>query len=288
VCLKATLPTKSLELSFMMPKPTVVCVPGAWHTPDIYARTLGILEEHGYPTIGLPLASVGASPPHMSFDEDVKGIRDCLTKLVVEEEKDVVLATHSYAGMPGAEAPVGLGKKDREAANKKGGVIRLVFIMAYAMPEGFQPTAGGVQFSDWIKVDMEVSLSVLPICHKSNGFENGIATVAPDDAKSIFYNDMSSEDGDLWASKLYHQSLGVFTSTTSHAAWRYIPSTYVIGTEDQSTFTPELVSFIIDTAKKIEPTAFDVVERCDGGHCLMINRPEWLADVLRRAAGENV
>lgn len=113
-------------------------------------------------------------------------------------------------------------------------------------------------------------------------------TVNPDDAKRIFYNDMSDEEGNLWASKLSHHSIGVYTSTTSYAAWRYIPSTYVIATQDQTAFTPEVVSFIIDTARKIEPTAFDVVERCDAGHCLMISRPEWLADVLRRAAGENV
>jgi hypothetical protein len=143
-------------------KPTVVCVPGAWHTPEIYAKTLSILEEHGYPTIGLPLASAGASPSHPNFGEDVKGIRDCLAKLVVEEEKEVALVTHSYTGMPGAEAPVGLGKKDREAAGKKGGVIRLVFIMAFAMPEGFQPTAGGAQFPEWMKLDMDVSLRTLP------------------------------------------------------------------------------------------------------------------------------
>jgi hypothetical protein len=163
-CLKATLPITLLELSFTMSKPTIVCVPGAWHTPDIYAKTLSILEEHGYPTIGLPLASVGASPPHTSFDEDVKEIRDCLAQLVVEEEKEVILVMHSYTGMPGAEAPVGLGRKDREAANRKGGVIRLVFIMAFAMPEGFQPTAGGAQFPDWMKVDMQVSLRILTMC----------------------------------------------------------------------------------------------------------------------------
>jgi len=43
---------------------------------------------------------------------------------------------------------------------------------------------------------------------------------------------------------------------------------------------------IINGAMQLEPSAFDVVERCDGGHCLMISRPQWLADVLRRAAGE--
>jgi pimeloyl-ACP methyl ester carboxylesterase len=270
-----------------MSKPTIVCVPGAWHSPDIYARVLDILNEYGYPTIGLPLPSVGAVPPNMSFDEDVNGIRNCLTKLVVEEEKDVVLVMHSYTGMPGAEAPAGLGKKERQAANLKGGVIRLVFIMAFAMPEGFQPTAGGVQFPEWMKADMEVSECLDLGWQLSNTAQNGIVTVPLEDAKKIFYNDISPEEGDAWASKLAHQSIGVYTSTTSYAAWRHIPSTYVIGTEDKTTFTPGLVDFIINSARSIEPSAFDVVEKCDGGHCLMISRPEWLADVLRRAAGES-
>jgi len=269
-----------------MSRPTVVCVPGAWHGPEIYAKTLSILTEHNYPTVALPLPSVGASPPHTSFDEDVKGIRDCLTKLVIEEEKEVVLVTHSYSGMPGAEAPVGLGKRDREAAGKKGGVIRLVFIMAFAMPEGFQPTAGGAQFPEWMKPDMEVSYCAFSLLHKFDAHKNGTVTVPTEDAKRVFYHGISSEEGDLWASKLSHQSIGVYTSTTSYAAWRHIPSTYVVGTEDKTLFTPEFVDSIIETAKKIEPTAVDVVERCDGGHCLMISRPEWLANVLRRAAGE--
>jgi hypothetical protein len=136
--------------------------------------------------------------------------------------------------VPGAEAPVGLGKKERKAAGKEGGAIRLVFIMAFAMPEGFQPTAGGAQFPEWIKADMEVSSHVINIDHGPNDSKNGIVTVYHEDAKSIFYNDISFEEGDLWASKLTHQSIGVYTSTTSYAAWRYIPSTYVIGTEDKT------------------------------------------------------
>lgn len=61
-----------------------------------------------------------------------------------------------------------------------------------------------------------------------------------------------------------------------------------MGTEDKTTFTMEMVDYMINNAKSIEPSAFDVVEKCDGGHCLMISRPEWLADVLRRAAGEKI
>ena len=113
-------------------------------------------------------------------------------------------------------------------------------------------------------------------------------TVSPSDAKAIFYNDLSPAQADEWASTLTHQSLGVYSSTQTYAAWRYIPSTYVIGERDQTIFTPRVVDMIINGAREMEPSAFDVVERCDGGHCLMISRPEWLAGVLRRAAGEVV
>jgi pimeloyl-ACP methyl ester carboxylesterase len=142
-----------------MVKPTIMCVPGAWHSPEVYSEVFKILEGYGYPTVGLPLPSVGATPPHTDFHEDVQAIRDCLTKLIVEEEKEVILVTHSYTGMPGAEAPIGLGKKEREEKGLQGGLTRLVFIMTFAMPEGFQPTAGGAQYPEWMKVDVDVRYS---------------------------------------------------------------------------------------------------------------------------------
>jgi pimeloyl-ACP methyl ester carboxylesterase len=143
----------------MPTKPTIVFVPGAWHTPAIYASTMSILQTHDFPTIGVPLPSVGAANPALkpSFDADVKAIRDCLSGLVEKEGKEVILVTHSYSGMPGTEAPVGLGKKEREKKGLRGGVVRLVYIMAFAMPEGFVPTAGDAKFPEWMEVDLAVS-----------------------------------------------------------------------------------------------------------------------------------
>jgi hypothetical protein len=111
-------------------------------------------------------------------------------------------------------------------------------------------------------------------------------TISAENDKPIFYNDMSSEEGDKWAAKLLHHCTGVYSSTTTYAAWRHIPSTYVVCTQDKSTFTPEIVDMMIKGGKEMQPTAFDVVETCDAGHSPMISRPEWLAGVLRRAAGE--
>jgi hypothetical protein len=65
-----------------MSKPTIVMVPGAWHKPVIYSDVATLLSAHGYPTISLPLPSVGAVPPHQDFNGDVMAIRECSLFLV--------------------------------------------------------------------------------------------------------------------------------------------------------------------------------------------------------------
>lgn len=78
-----------------MAKPTVVFVPGAWHGPDIYDAAMANISKHGYPTVGLPLPSVGADPPLTSFEGDVRAIRDCVSRLVEVEEKEVCIVSQS-------------------------------------------------------------------------------------------------------------------------------------------------------------------------------------------------
>ncbi|CAG8951246.1 hypothetical protein HYFRA_00007994 [Hymenoscyphus fraxineus] len=223
------------------------------------------------PVIGVALPSVGATPPHTDFKEDVAAIRKCLTGLI-SDYKDIVLVVHSYSGLPGGEAPIGLGKIEREAKGLKGGVIRYVVINKLATPAGFQPTPKGdfSQFPEWLEFDDE----------------NATASVPHDDAKKVFYNDISSSKGDEMAAKLVFQSSGVYFSTATYAAWTAIPSTYLMGEQDQTAFSPPMVEMMLQGARQVEPSAFDVVERYkEGGHCLMISFSEWTADALIRAAG---
>ena len=146
-----------------MSKPTVVLVPGSWHTPKVYDGVIKALEPHGYPCIRLPLPSVGAVPANEDFTEDVAAIRDCVNKLV-EKGEEVVVILHSYAGLPGGEALKGLGMKERAKEGKKGGVIRLIFIMAYVVPEGFQLALKGdtSKTPPWMKVDKKVRAFNVP------------------------------------------------------------------------------------------------------------------------------
>ena len=106
---------------------------------------MDILSAYGYPTIGLPLPSVGAKPPNMTFDEGVNAIRGCL---VDTEEKEVILVEHS-AGVPGVQASKGLGKKELQGKTLKGRDVRLVFIMA---PKDSHQTL----MPGWMEVDLEV------------------------------------------------------------------------------------------------------------------------------------
>ena len=54
------------------------------------------------------------------------------------------------------EAPKGLGKEERHEKGLEGGVVRLVFISALAMPEEFQPVAGGWDKPEWLKLTSQV------------------------------------------------------------------------------------------------------------------------------------
>jgi|SRR5687767_14485983 hypothetical protein len=139
-----------------MSKPTIVACAGAWHSPAIYNKVFLQLRSNGYETVAQSLPSLGGNPPISSFDPDVFAIRETLTKLVVHEEKDVVLVMHSFSGMTGSEAPVGLGKKERQEQGLKGGVVRLVYIAAFVPVEGFNPVAVMKDYPPWMNIDHDV------------------------------------------------------------------------------------------------------------------------------------
>ncbi|KAG8963888.1 hypothetical protein FRC00_004583, partial [Tulasnella sp. 408] len=158
-------------------KPTIILIPGAWHTPDGFAALSNFLESSGYQTIPVSLPSVGASPPLDDFQPDVAAIRDVVTSQV-EAGQDVILFMHSYASLPGCEAIKGLTKSDREREDKAGGVTHLIFCSAFVLPEGVSPldTRNGEPWP-WFVL--------------SEG--DKIVTPAPGIPEQLFYNDLPPE-----------------------------------------------------------------------------------------------
>jgi pimeloyl-ACP methyl ester carboxylesterase len=137
-----------------MSKPIIVFAPGAWHTPDCFDIIREQLHQRGWETEAVAYPSVGAEPPTKGLVEDAAAVRAALEKLV-NLGKDVVLVVHSYGGLVGQNAVEGLGRKQRQAAGERGGVINFVYLAAFVAPQGvsIKEMLSG-QFLPWMKFNV--------------------------------------------------------------------------------------------------------------------------------------
>ena len=144
------------------PKPTIIYIPGAWHTPAAFQTVRTQLESLGYPTAGVYLASVGAEPPLQTWEKDVEAIH-AAAKQPVDAGGDVIYVMHSYGGLPGSEAVKGLVKTEREKEGKRGGVLGLVYIASMCLGEGGSLAEMSEKRAEWIVPDVRVDLSPFPL-----------------------------------------------------------------------------------------------------------------------------
>ena len=110
-------------------------------------------------------------------------------------------------------------------------------------------------------------------------------TVGLEDAKDLLYQDLPDDVVGKWAAELRPQSLGVYWSTTSYAAWRYIPTTYVVCKKDVPS-TVAAAEWLLKSVQDAGNHKIDTVIRRDVGHSLFLSQPEWTVSMLREAAGE--
>ena len=104
-----------------MLKPTIIVVPGAWHVPEHYAAITSYMSSKGYPIICKQNRSCGTEDATLDANDDAAAIR----KEIDSVDGDVIIAMHSYGGLPGSVA-----------ANGAKNVIGLIFISAFVTPPG--------------------------------------------------------------------------------------------------------------------------------------------------------
>ena len=142
----------------MASKPTVVIVPGAWHSPLHYDALITFLEAAGYPTVSRRLPSVDTATPNLTTaNGDAQFIAQQVLTPLLNDGKDIVLVAHSYGGIPGGAAANGLSKTDRTAAGLHGGIIGLIWIAALVAPNtvSLLQLLGG-KFGDWVQLDVSI------------------------------------------------------------------------------------------------------------------------------------
>jgi pimeloyl-ACP methyl ester carboxylesterase len=139
-------------------KPVFVLLHGAWHTPQCWDSLVKELAKAGYDSIAPALPSSGSTPPVPDWSADIQIIRKTVSELV-EKGRDVAVVMHSFSGMTGGTALEGLDRESRAASDLPGGVIRLIYVVAFLVPEGFQHSPHGTRDNmvPEMKADFEVS-----------------------------------------------------------------------------------------------------------------------------------
>ncbi len=117
------------------PRPTIVFVPGAFHIEAHFQPISSLLNRASFPTVTVSLPTTSQATA-CSYRDDVYAIRSVLETLVEEEGKEVLLAVHSYGGVPGCQTVCGLERSKRKAEGKSGGIVHVLFITALLVEQG--------------------------------------------------------------------------------------------------------------------------------------------------------
>ncbi|KAK1758065.1 Alpha/beta hydrolase fold-1 [Echria macrotheca] len=228
-----------------MTLPTILIVPGAWHTPASYARLCAALQHHGYPVSIPRLPSADSTGPG-ALATDIAHVRSVATSLLASGQKLIVLM-YSYGGQVGSSAVAGLGP----------GVLRLIYLCAFALPKTMS------------LFDQERESGLLGKLPFEAG-EDGRARMK-DPRGLMFGVGVEVEGGDEYLGTLVEwcNGSGIF-EYGSGEAWREVPDvTYVVATEDEMVI-PRRQWMMIDEMRA-EGVNVNVVE-VKTGHC-----PNWTA-----------
>lgn len=222
------------------PKSTIVLVHGAWHGSWCWQRVVPLLEERGVAVRTVDLPSVGAAPgAGTGLSADVAAV-----EAVVEEVAGpVMLCGHSYGGM----VISGVGARN---------VVRLVYLCAFMPLEGQSlVSAGGGKPAPWIQQ-----------------LAGGLMQPDPARTGELFYGDCDPEVRE-WANRMVRvQSSATMMEPLAHPAWRRVPSTYVVCTNDKA-----IPAHVQRSVFAVHAT--EVVE-LEASHSPFLSQPGAVADLL--------
>jgi pimeloyl-ACP methyl ester carboxylesterase len=211
-----------------------------WHA------TAELLARRGVPSVTPELPSCGESDGvpgagGPGLPEDVAAVRRVLD---ASDEPTVVVA-HSYGGIVVAEAAAGSGP------------VRHLLLVSSYLPEVGQSLSsfGDGSAAPFLDVDAD----------------GGTFGVRPEVAVATFLQDCDADTAAQAVRRLARQSLHVTGQPVRAAAWRQVPSTYLVCADDRG--TPA------DRQREFARRAGAVVE-IDAGHHPFLSRPAAVRDLL--------
>jgi pimeloyl-ACP methyl ester carboxylesterase len=222
------------------PRPTLVLVHAAWHGAWCWSALTAALRRRGVDTRAVELTSHGTDPADVG---DLRSDTELVREAVRAVPGPVVLLGHSYGGVVVTEAAEGLDN-----------VSRLVYLAAFAPDKGdtmLSLTGGGD--APWIHA------------------EDGLLSVEPGWGRRLFYSGCGPRTALDAERRLLPQSAASFAQEVRRTAWRSIPSTYVVCSEDRA---------IPPGAQRRMGAAVGEVVELKAGHSPFLSDPSAVADLL--------
>jgi pimeloyl-ACP methyl ester carboxylesterase len=227
---------------------TVLLVHGAFHGAWCWERVVRGLAARGVAHRAIDLPGRGRSAmPLGSILDNGKAVQEAIASI----EGPVVACGHSLGG----------------AAITEGGLdprVRHLVYLAALVPDVGEPIT-----------DVLGSAGVDEMMKSLRPAEDGTATIERKRAEQMFYQDCDAESVSWACERLCAERLETIGATVARAAWRDVPSTYVL-CEDDRAISPA-------DQERLAARCSDVV-RWPTGHSPMLTRPEALADLLAALA----
>jgi pimeloyl-ACP methyl ester carboxylesterase len=228
----------------MTTRPALLLVHGAWHGPWCWEQLLP--ELAGIDVYQVALPSSGPGPAALG---DLHGDAEVVRAAVRAIDGPVVVCGHSYGGMV-----------ITQALTHEPNVARLVYLCAFQLDVG--DSLAGVRQAPpaWWSV------------HEELGY------LDPREPAERFYADAAPEVVAAALPRLTHQSLRSFRQPLTTAAWRHVPSTYIV-CENDNAIPAELQRTMARRA--------DRVVTIKAGHSPFAVAPTPVAQLLRAALTEH-
>jgi len=213
----------------------VVLVHGAWHGAWCWEGVVDELTAQGVHSLAVEL-------PFTSYEDDVATTRSAIESV----GEGAVVCGHSYGGLVITKAATGLR-----------GVRRLVYLTAFQTEDGEEPIS---------LLSQEPSKLLSALVFSPEG-----VTVDPAMTHEVFYGDSDESVAAAVTARLRPLPSDQIAVMTGEPAWKLIPSTYIVCTNDQ-TIPPKL-------QRKMAERSKEVIE-WDTDHSAFLTRPKALADLL--------
>lgn len=249
-------------------------VPGSFATPAAYTKLVDGLRDHGQNVEIIDLLSVsdGSRQPPATMQDDAAHIRQAVLSILDDPTtpKDVIVAPHSYSGIPTTCALESLNRESRATAGKSTAVTGIIYLASFVLSEG-ECLRGIMGEFDALQEPLKT------------GVPGGYLPPFTPELAQLVFNDLNTEEALEFLRFMSRHSSDSYDGQVSYAAWKDIPSVTVIPSIDIVVPTPMQEAMYERAAKADGKIERVLVE--GAGHGLPVSRLDAIIEEMIKLAG---